>query len=57
MPHHVAIIEKVNADGSYRILEQNWDGGKLDGRLVRESTINLHNMTNGTYWIYQPVAR
>jgi hypothetical protein len=52
--HHSAIIEKVNADGSYVILEQNWDNGNQDGRHVRENTIRL---TEGTDWIYQPVAK
>jgi hypothetical protein len=55
--HHTAIIEAVNADGSYRILEQNWDNGKPDGRVVRESTINFNYLTYGHYWIYQPVAK
>ena len=55
--HHTAIIEAVLGGGSYRVLEQNWDGGKPDGRVVRETTINLASMTQGHYWIYQPVAK
>src|SRR4029077_17842208 len=53
--HHTAIVERVNSDGSYQILEQNWDGGKTDGRVVAEHNINLNNMTYGHYWIYYPL--
>jgi hypothetical protein len=55
--HHTAIIESVLGGGSYRVLEQNWDNGNPDGRVVREATINLGNITEGHYWIYQPAAR
>jgi hypothetical protein len=55
--HHTAIIEAVLGGGNYRILEQNWDGGNPDGRVVRETTIDLANMTQGHYWIYQPVPK
>jgi hypothetical protein len=54
--HHTAIIEAVLGGGRYRILEQNWDNNNPDGRVVRETTINLWDMTQGHYWIYQPVA-
>ena len=52
-----ACLPACPGGGSYRILEQNWDGGNADGRVVHEATINLSYMTYGEYWIYEPVAK
>jgi hypothetical protein len=50
-PHHTAIVEAVNG-GTITILEQNVNGDLT----VQEATINLGDMTQGTMWVYQPVA-
>ena len=56
-PGHTVVIQKVLGSGNFQVLEQNWDGNKPDGMNVRVNSYNLNDMTSGTYWIYQPVAR
>ncbi len=51
-PHHTAIIKQVLGNGVYDVLEQN-SNNQL---YVTEATYNLSHLTQGTYWIYQPVA-
>jgi hypothetical protein len=50
-PHHTAVVESVD-NNVITILQQNVDGDMT----VRESTINLDDMTQGTMWVYQPTA-
>ena len=50
-PHHTAVVESVDKN-VITILQQNVDGDMT----VRESTINLDDMTQGTMWVYQPTA-
>jgi len=64
-PHHTAIVETVNGDGSVTVLEQN----APPGSAVRRSELFFRNTTTtagrrtttvrvqGTFWFYRPQAR
>jgi hypothetical protein len=64
-PHHTAIVETVNGDGSVTVLEQN----APTGSAVRRSELFFRNVTTtsgsrtttvrvqGTFWFYRPQAR
>jgi signal peptidase I len=50
LPHHTAIIYKVNGPGKYIIAEQNSDNKKF----VVLSEIDLNYIKKGTFKIYRP---
>lgn len=52
MPHHTAIIYKVNGKGNYELAHQNFGRG---GRKVGITNLELKNITNGKIIIYRPV--
>jgi uncharacterized protein YkwD len=52
-PHHTAIVERNLGGGRFILLEQNVNGQ----RWVHEDTVDLLGMTQGTLWVYRPVAR
>ncbi|MGO8690558.1 MAG: CHAP domain-containing protein [Thermoguttaceae bacterium] len=49
-PNHTAIIEHVKAPHVYVLIHQNFDG-----KVVKETTVDLSTKTAGTFIIYRPV--
>ena len=52
MPHHTAVVYKVNAKGNYEIAHQNFQAW---GRKVGVSNLELKNVTKGKLMFYRPV--
>ncbi len=52
MPHHTAIVYKVNGKGDYEIAHQNYSEF---GRKVGVSSLALQNVTKGKLTFYRPV--
>ncbi len=52
-PHHTALVEANQGGGQLAVLEQNSN----QRRFVTEGTYAFADMTQGTIWIYRPVAR
>jgi hypothetical protein len=50
---HSAVVAKNLGNGQITVLEQNVNGH----HYVEENTYDLANMTQGTVWVYHPVAR
>jgi hypothetical protein len=64
-PHHTAIVERVGANGSVTVLEQNSPRGSAIARhelFFRSGTFTSGNRTTritvqGTFWFFRPEAR
>jgi hypothetical protein len=52
-PHHTALVEANNGGGNFTVLEQNVNGE----RFVHEDSYHFADMTQGTIWIYRPIAQ
>jgi hypothetical protein len=63
-PHHTAIVERVDGDGAFTVLEQNFEGSPVRRSQLyftsRTSTSSGQTTTitvTGTFWFYRPQAR